>query len=145
MLTAAVTSQIVGADPHIVPDERDKAMLHQRIRAWNGRSGPRVGDYVRFSDGVLHRFSYHWRDGEGWDGGIQTSKGGSFHFGDGYMSFSGGLDPCIPTETITPTAETMRGAVWFFHHGYAHAHSAVYARIPCRVYETALPSDHWKL
>lgn len=132
-----MTARITGANHGIRTDEKDETILRERVAGWKRVEGPRVGDYIVFSDGVTHRFSHDWGDG------LQTSESGSFYFGNGYMSFSGGLNPCVPREAIRDSGRTRPGHAWFFHHGFAHAHSGVYVEIDCRVYETALASDHW--
>jgi hypothetical protein len=114
-------------------DEKDQAILDQRIATWDKRSGPRVGDFVEMPDGALLRFTHDW----GSD--IQTtcrkmSGDVSFYFGNGYMSFSGSLDPAICKSKLTQVASTMPGNVWFFHHNERRAHNGVYFKIPCRVY-----------
>lgn len=118
-------------------DQRDRLLLAQRRDALERNEGPRVGDYVDFADGVQRRISHIW--GEGWDRpGAQTSDGGSFYLGDGYVSFSGGLHPLVPFTTLTLTEERRAGAVWFFHHDYATAHNGIGAVIPFRVYSCAV-------
>ena len=111
-------------------DPQDRTILEARLAAWNERTGPRVGDYAIFADGTTHRFSYDW----GGEYGIQTSKDGSFYLGDGYMSFSGGLDPCIRYERIHPTGEVRDGRCWFFHRDWHRADNGVDVLVPCRVY-----------
>jgi len=130
--------QIVGADPHVQPDDRDQAILEEKISEMEELIGPRVGDFVIFSDGVAHRFSYDW------DGSLQTSEGGSFYLGRGHVSFSGGLNPPIPKTKLVDTGETKIGRVWFFHHNFATAHNGVNAEVEFKVYKTELKSDHWE-
>ena len=132
-------ARIIDADTGIRISERDHAILQDNVIVYDKAKGPRVGDFIRFSDNVMHRFSHHWGDS------IQTSKidSGSFYFDRGWASFSGSLDPAIDINEIHETSETRLGRVWFFHHGFAHAHSAVYAVVPFRVYETDMPSDWW--
>lgn len=116
-------------------DERDQAILAERVAEIDRREGPRVGDFVRYADGVEHRVSHVWGDEA--DDTIQTSYGGSFYLGHGYVSFSGGLEPGVKRETLTLTGERKDGRVWFFHHDYATAHNGVDARMAFRVYETS--------
>ena len=134
-----MSAYIVGADLSITPDDKDERILQERVEAWDKRPAPRVGDYIMFSDGVMHRFSHDWDE---W--GLQTSKDGSFYFGDGYMSFSGGLNPPILREKVLNSGETKKGQAWFFHHDWAHAHSAVFVMVDCRVFGTAEKSTHWE-
>lgn len=129
---------ITGADHGITPDERDEIILRERVATWNRGEGPRVGDFIMFSDGVLHRFSHDWGDG------LQTSLGGSFYLGHGSMSFSGGLDPSIPKHALLNSGRTRPGSAWFFHCDSPRAYSAIYVEVACRVYATEMRSDHWR-
>jgi hypothetical protein len=78
--------------------------------------------------GELERFSHDWGDG------LQTSPGGSWYMGEGYVSFSGGLNPTIPIERIERTEETRDGCFWLFHHNFWGTGRGVDFRAPCRVY-----------
>lgn len=111
-----------------VPDERDVELATQYLKHWNAILKPRVGDYIIMPDGTYERFSYDW------DTGLQTSPGGSFHLGDGYASFSGGLNPVIPNESILPTDLKMVGDFWMAHNGYLCASCGVGVTALCRVY-----------
>jgi len=115
-------------------DEKDKAILAERIKVWESRTdGPRVGDYVITSKGLL-RLTHDWGDM------IQTTVKGysydvSFHLSrDGYMSFSGSLDPGVPKDRLILTDEVREGTCWFFSYDYAEAHNGVRVTVPCRVY-----------
>jgi len=121
----------------IEPDDRDAGILETLAGAWAKREGPRVGDFIQMLDGSLRRFTYDWGDG------LQTTLtshpvhgtyGGSFYFGHGAMSYSGGLDHEIPNESIQPTGEAREGRAWFFHHGHPGAHRGVGCKTPCRVF-----------
>jgi hypothetical protein len=120
-------------------DTRDLTILSQRAGAYAAQSGPRIGDYVDFADGVTRQISHIW------DllpvPSIQTSDGGSFYLGDGYCSFSGGLHPGIPADTLNLTEETREGQVWFFHHNYTTAHNGIDVVIPFCVYRCTLTSQ----
>jgi hypothetical protein len=116
-------------------DERDAAIVAERMARLDTRDEPRVGDYVRFADGTLRRVSYHWRDDEGWDGGCQTSDGGSFYLGNAGCSFSGSLYSCVPTESLKLTSERLPGPVWIFHHDQHRAHNGVTFMPDFRVYD----------
>ena len=124
-------------------DERDAAILAQRMRTLDAELGPRCGDYVRFGDGTERRILHLWIFDEPDDPDIedqaQTSDGrfgSSFYLGDGYVSFSGGLYPGTPLAGLRLTDETRLGSCWFFHHDYRTAHNGVDVKIPFRVYET---------
>jgi hypothetical protein len=112
-------------------DLRDREILAQRIRMLDRIAKPRVGDYVRFANGVERRISHDWDEG-----GIQTSDGGSFYLGRTGVSFSGSLYGCTPTEDLEDTGTTKLGSIWFFHHDWAKAHNGVQTQIPFRVYRT---------
>lgn len=134
---------IYGSDHNVTPDEQDSDLLTERVCKWDKRSGPRVGDYIVFADGITHRFSHD--HGKEW--GIQTSPiGGSFYMTpSGHSSYSGGLQPAIKHDELENTGKRRLGAVWFFHHEHATASNAVMAKIPCRVFKTSANSDHWIL
>ena len=123
-------------------DERDRAIVAEREQALNADQGPRVGDYVEFANSVTRRISHMWPafadTGDGWSApaSAQTSEGGSFYLGDGYVSFSGGLHPGIPVDTLTRTEEMRPGSVWVFHHDWHTAHNGVDTEIPFRVYHS---------
>lgn len=117
-------------------DERDHQIVAARLAALDEREGPRVGDFVIFADGVIRRFSHDWDEH-----GLQTSDGGSWYLGDGYISFSGGLHPTIKRDTLTLAAEHRDAAVWIFHHDMAAAHRGVHVTVPLRVFHCTLPSN----
>lgn len=132
-------------------DDRDRALVAERAAAYDRINGPRVGDFVEFADGVIRRVSHVW------DNGVQTSDGGSFYLGDGYISFSGGLYPQIPFSSLSETGEKRNASVWIFHHDWAKAHNGVGAEIPFRVFKAdreteprychscnaMVPGTHW--
>ena len=129
---------ITGADPRIEPCADDEKILEARVAAWNERAGARPGDFVIFTDGKVARFSHDWDEG-----GLQTSPHGQFHMGDGHMSFSGSLDPSLKRERLTESDVLWWGEVWFFHRSWLQAHSAIYAKVACRVFRADVPSDYW--
>lgn len=117
-------------------DFRDGELLTEREAAWNGRNGPRVGDYVTMPDGELRRFTYDWSRMP--NGGMQTTyegEIGSFYLSKtGHADYSGSLESAIPHGRLVDTGELRPGAFWFFHHDDAKAHNGVHVRIACRVY-----------
>lgn len=113
------------------PDARDRRIIGERMGALLERKGPRVGDFVDFADGTQRRISYLWPDG------AQTSDGGSYYLGRGYVSMSGALHPCVPLESLEPTGELRAGWVWIFHHDHHTAHNGVDARVSFRVFRCA--------
>lgn len=115
-------------------DDRDAAIARTRMTALDAREGPRVGDFVRFADGVERRISHLW------DNGVQTSDGGRFYLGDYGCSFSGALHLPVHYESLTLTDERQRGWVWIFHHDVARAHNGVDFTTEFRVYTCSLES-----
>ena len=111
-----------------VLDQQDLDILAARLVALDKVLGPRVGDYVEFEPGVVRRISYLWPDS------VQTSDGGSYYLGDGYVSMSGSLHPGVPRENLVRTKRTRPGNVWFFHHNFPQADGGVQTSIPFRVY-----------
>jgi hypothetical protein len=90
-------------------DVRDAQIALTRAALLNQRTTPGSGDFVRFVDGVLRRVSHVW----GFEPALQTSDGGSWYLGDGYVSFSGSLYSAIPTETCVRTSERRSGEfIW---------------------------------
>lgn len=122
-------------------DERDQTILAHRLELLNARSEPRVGDFVRFADGIVRRFSHIWD----WDDDddeplLQSSDSGSYYLGDGYVTMSGTLHPCVPASSLTLTDETRHGDVWFFNHDFHTAHNSVAALVEFRVYTCDRPA-----
>lgn len=118
-------------------DQKDQELLDARIAARAQYSEPLNGDFVIFPTGEVERFSHIYDDGD-----AQTSPewAGSFYlFGNGCASFSGGLNPSIPRESLAPTDETRPGRFWFFHHDHSGAHRGVDCIAPCRVWRTTAP------
>ena len=112
-------------------DAPDDAILTARQAAFDAISGPRVGDRILMLDGTEQRFSHRWDDG------MQTSRGGSFYLGNGYLSFSGSLYPTVPFDKLVETNMTEMASAWFFHHDHHTAHNGVDVRIRVRVYRQA--------
>lgn len=110
-------------------DDRDREIIAERTAKFDLDQKPRVGDYVRFNDGALRRISETW-------GGthLQTSGGGSYYLGNGYVSMSGSLCSGVAPETLTLTDERRLGSVWIFHHDWRGAGNGVDASIEFRVY-----------
>lgn len=121
-----------------VLDERDTAILARRTAMLDADTDLRVGDFVRFADGTLRRVSHIWRDEQDRPESVQTSNGGTYYLGDGYVSMSGGLYRGVPASTLSLTAESRDGWVWFFHHDWTRAHNGVDVMVPFRVYECSL-------
>jgi len=119
-------------------DEKDQEILDRRRARYDEILGPRMGDWVTYDDGTWRRISYIWReDAEPVD--IQTSKGGAWYLGDGYVSMSGSLFGSTPAHTLTDTGQTRPGNVWFFHHDWAERDGGVNASMPFRVFLCSRP------
>jgi hypothetical protein len=116
-------------------DDKDQQLKTERAARYDARPGPRVGDWVVFSEDDRRRITHNWGDS------LQTSIKG-WQCSDGYhldraglVSYSGGLAPSIDLSRFVDTGETADGTFWFFHHDHAKAHNAVYFKIPCRVFK----------
>lgn len=110
-------------------DARDAELVRRRMARLDAQDGPRVGDFVRFADGVERRISYLWDDG------AQTSEAGSFYLSESGCAFSGSLHPPVPIEALVRADERRPGSVWIFHHDVPRAGNAVTARVQFRVYD----------
>jgi hypothetical protein len=129
-----------------VLDARDAEIVAERVALYALRKGPRVGDWVVFADGTIRRISYRWTDGTGWDGGTQTSDlgglcAGNYHLGKAGVSFSGGLHPHVPTDTLTDSGQLHDATAWIFHHDHSGAGRGVYFPAPFRVYTCSLEAN----
>jgi hypothetical protein len=118
-------------------DERNQKILSDRQSAFLSDSTIKSGDFVRFVDGTLRRVSHVWTDARNKPDSIQTSTGGSFYIGNGYMSFSGGLYSGVDFAQFTRTDETMHGRCWFFDHDHARAGGGVEVEVLCPVWNCA--------
>lgn len=113
-------------------DERDAAIVAERVVKWNARAGPRVGDFVKLKDGSFRRFAHDWGED------IQPTHaqyGGTFYLGAGGCEHSGGLDQAIPKASLKATGEEKEGRIWIFHHDQWGGGRAVYTDIKCRVFQ----------
>lgn len=108
----------------------DTKILARKLALLEAVEGPRVGDFVVFESHPRRPR----RVSEFWFGGAQTSDGGSFHLGEGSLSFSGGLAPAVPLESLTLTEHTRTGSCWFFHHDSPGAGRGITVYVPFRVY-----------
>lgn len=119
-------------------DERDRQIIWERRHSIELIEGPRVGDFVDFADGERRRVSYIWADEHGQAFSVQTSDGGSYYLGNGYVSMSGSLYSGVGPETLAFTGETAPGSAWIFHHDYRTADNGVDVTIPFRVYRCSV-------
>lgn len=115
-------------------DERDRQIIWERRHSIELTEGPRVGDWVDFADGITRRVSHVYGEDWGDMAGVQTSDGGSFYLGSGYVSFSGSLYVSVGMGTLSDTGEVRPGSAWIFHHDWHTAHNGVDVTIPFRVY-----------
>lgn len=90
-------------------------ILLTRYTALNKQQGARVGDFLKLTPPDPRcpnytRFTHDWGDT------IQTggTVGGSYYLANGFLSYSGGLDPGIATADLILTDEVKDGHVWFF-------------------------------
>lgn len=116
-------------------DKQDISMRDRRVIEFNRSTyAPRVGDFVILTDGTLERFSHDWGDS------LQTSPGGSWYMGNnGYIEFSGGLNPSIPKNQLTRLSNFKDGRFWFFQHDFARANNGVDFLVPCRTFQQVKP------
>lgn len=127
--------------PISVLDERNTKIMGERQVALDAVKGPRVGDYVRFANGIERRISYIWDFGDDSPTNVQTSDGGSFFLGYGYVSFSGSLYNGVPGPTLTITDEKKLGRAWFFDHDLPGAGRGVQVTVGFRMYLCSLDAE----
>lgn len=134
---AATDIRLIQMYANVSPDGRDMEIVVARMAKLDAIAGtPRVGDWVVFDNGrgVSQRVSHVWPGH-----GVQTSAGGSYYLGDGYVSMSGSLDGIERFETLTPEDEIRSGMVWIFHHDWLRGHNRVAAEVPFRVWHCSSP------
>jgi hypothetical protein len=118
-------------------DARDQAIVQARAVAFAAHTKPQTGDFIEFADGITRRIAHVW-----FDENIQTTDGGSFYLGMGYVSYSGSLYQSIPATAVRLLQDKqINGRFWFFHHDYHTAHNGVDFVIPCRVWATDLTAN----
>jgi len=114
----------------------NEQILAEKVTAYNQIEGPRVGDFLKLPYGIYTRFTYDWGES------LQTGGGSnSFYFGNGYMSYSGGLDKGVKRDDIRQTEETREGFIWFFDRGISGAGRGVDFKIAFRVFEPIEGAD----
>lgn len=124
-------------------DERDQAIVEERMTLIERLASPRVGDYVLFADGTERRISCLWSADDGWEASVQTSDlgAGRYYLGRFGLRFSGSLHPGVSVETLTETDERRDGDAWIFHHDSHRADNDVEFEAPFRVYRCSLTPD----
>ena len=108
--------------------DKNELILNKRTKEYNKYKGARVGDFLIYKKQFL-RFSHDWKDS------LQVSKSGSFYLGDGYISFSGSLNPGIDKKYLINTGKYKKGSVWFFDLNISGAGRGKTFFIPLRVYK----------
>ena len=130
-LSQAAQSQQWAADAKAKVDAANVVILAKRQAFLDAREGIGVGDFVIDGEN-MHRVAHDWGDS------VQLTDGrygSSFHLGDGYVSFSGGLNPGIDRARFLPTDERRAGAVWFFSENWARAHNGYHTEATFRVWK----------
>jgi len=85
----------------------------------------------------MSRITYIWRDEHNkilciQDGGAEY---GGFYLGDGYASYSGGLESGIKSPfKLKLLRKRRKGRIWFFDGDIWGADRGVYFEVPFRVY-----------
>lgn len=111
-------------------DPQNDIIAQKRLIEYNNIEGVRVGDYIIREDGKKTRATYDWGESIQ-DGGGQTS----FYIGEGYISYSGSLNPRIEKSKLKDTGKTEEGLVWIFIHDFWGASRAVHYKMDFRVFE----------
>jgi hypothetical protein len=119
-----------AADKKAELDIENVAILAARQTQLDARTVIDVGDFVIDGEKIL-RVAHDWGDS------VQLSDGrfgASFYLGDGYLDFSGGLDPSIEKNRFSLTDERREGAVWFFSQNRTGAHNGYHTNATFRVW-----------
>jgi len=99
-----------AATQKAVLDAENVVILAARQEQLDARHTIGVGDLV--IDGEkTYRVAHDWGES------VQLTDGrfgASFFLGDGYVDFSGGLNPSIEKSRLLPTDERLEAPVWFF-------------------------------
>ena len=123
-------------------DDKDKAIVAERMAARAKLTGPRVGDFIRLPR--LHPKLPEWdRITHNWGDHVQTGGiSGSYYLcvGGGF-SMSGGLDHGLASKDLIPSEDTREGSAWIFHHDYSGAGRGVYFDVPLRVWDISKGAD----
>ena len=113
--------------------DKNDMILKNRMNTYNQIPGPRVGDWIREPNGRITRATHDWGD----DSIMQHGGGefGQFYLGNGYISYSGGLNTGIKKASLVKTDEMKPGKVWFFRNNYPTAGNGIDYMVDFRVYE----------
>lgn len=110
--------------------DRNVAIFNERVAAYDKKPGARVGDYLILPYGLCTRFTHKWDDH------IQTGgNSSSFYLGNGYISYSGGLDSGVKLSDIELTDEVKSGMIWFFDKDISGAGRGVNFEMNFRVFK----------
>lgn len=112
-------------------DAENREILAARQLFLDKRNEITVGDYVMDGEKLL-RVAHDWGDS------LQLTDGkfgASFYLGDGYVEFSGGLNPSILRSRFVPTTDKRMGSVWFFSQNRVEAHNGYYTKASFRVWK----------
>lgn len=117
-------------------DEKDEAIVREAITNRLERREVLVGDWVRFPGDEWRRVSNVCHDG-----GVQTSRGGSYylHSGGG-ASMSGSLDRPVPGDSLVALTTVKLARFWIFHHGIGGGSRGLGFRVPVRVWACVDPA-----
>ena len=112
-------------------DAENEILLAARQKDLDARTEIGVGDLVTDGAKTL-RVAHDWGDS------VQLTDGrfgASFYLGeDGFVDFSGGLDPAIQKLRFVATDERRDAPVWFFSQNCAMAHNGYHATAKFRVW-----------
>lgn len=120
------------------PEDGDSKFVRESMSIRDLQEGPRIGDFVRFPDGAIHRLA---REREGVEGSYQTAEpeSGAFYLGGpDTLFFSCGslsLGPFVTARGLKLTEEARDGAVWTFHNQDASPGNRVDFQVPFRVFD----------
>jgi hypothetical protein len=117
-------------------EQQDK-ILAERMAAYNAIPGCRVGDWIIELSGRMTRATHDWNEPGETCETIQHggSEYGEYYLGNGYLSYSGGLDTGIKKNTLKNTGETKSGKVWFFINDYHTADNGIEYMVQFRIFK----------
>ena len=110
---------------------KDFDLISEYMDSFNLRVGSRVGDFIKIDQSTYTRITHHWGEA------LQTgSTVDSYHLGRGCVSYSGGLDPSVPTSFFEthPKETTKQGRIWIFSNGWSGGDRGVFLTVPFRVF-----------
>jgi len=119
-----------AADDKAAADQENQLILANRQVQLDRVEGIKVGDSVIDGDKTL-RAAHDWGDSVQLTDG---TYGASFYLSDGYVTFSGGLNPGIDKSRFIATNETRKGPVWFFSQNCVMAHNGFHTEAMFRVW-----------